>query len=80
MRDARRVAVLPIHHGTVPLLTGTPSALKALVELTGVQVIYLSRERRPNRVSGSQVARHQKRSMRRLPWPLSGFEWTPFGS
>jgi len=33
--------VLPIHHGTFPVLTGTPSALKALVELTGVQVLDL---------------------------------------
>ena len=33
--------VLPIHHGTFPLLTGTPAALRALVELTGVQVLDL---------------------------------------
>jgi L-ascorbate metabolism protein UlaG (beta-lactamase superfamily) len=33
--------VLPIHHGTFPLLTGTPAALTALVDMTGVQVIDL---------------------------------------
>jgi L-ascorbate metabolism protein UlaG (beta-lactamase superfamily) len=33
--------VLPVHHGTFPALTGTPAALKALVEPSGVQVLEL---------------------------------------
>jgi L-ascorbate metabolism protein UlaG (beta-lactamase superfamily) len=33
--------VLPIHHGTFPLLTGTPAALEALVKPKGVQVLAL---------------------------------------
>lgn len=33
--------VLPIHHGTFPLLTGTPDALRALVASLGVQVLDL---------------------------------------
>ena len=33
--------VLPIHHGTFPLLTGTPDALRALVAPLGVQVLDL---------------------------------------
>lgn len=33
--------VLPIHHGTFPLLTGTPDALRALVSPLGVQVLDL---------------------------------------
>jgi L-ascorbate metabolism protein UlaG (beta-lactamase superfamily) len=34
--------VLPIHHGTFPLLTGTPAALRTLVEPKGVQVLELA--------------------------------------
>jgi L-ascorbate metabolism protein UlaG (beta-lactamase superfamily) len=33
--------VVPMHWGTFPLLTGTPAALKALVEPRGVQVLEL---------------------------------------
>jgi L-ascorbate metabolism protein UlaG (beta-lactamase superfamily) len=33
--------VLPIHHGTFPLLTGTPAALRTLVASSGVQVLDL---------------------------------------
>ncbi len=33
--------VLPIHHGTFPLLTGTPEALRTLVAPLGVQVLDL---------------------------------------
>jgi L-ascorbate metabolism protein UlaG (beta-lactamase superfamily) len=33
--------VVPVHHGTFPLLTGTPAALRALVEPRGVQVLEL---------------------------------------
>ena len=33
--------VVPMHWGTFPLLTGTPAALKALVEPKGVQVLEL---------------------------------------
>jgi len=33
--------VVPMHWGTFPLLTGTPAALKALVEPSGVQVLEL---------------------------------------
>jgi L-ascorbate metabolism protein UlaG (beta-lactamase superfamily) len=33
--------VLPIHHGTFPMLTGTPQALRSLVEATGVDVLDL---------------------------------------
>jgi L-ascorbate metabolism protein UlaG (beta-lactamase superfamily) len=33
--------VLPVHHGTFPALTGTPAALRALVEPRGVQVLDL---------------------------------------
>jgi L-ascorbate metabolism protein UlaG (beta-lactamase superfamily) len=33
--------VLPIHHGTFPLLTGTPDVLRALVAPLGVQVLDL---------------------------------------
>jgi L-ascorbate metabolism protein UlaG (beta-lactamase superfamily) len=33
--------VVPMHWGTFPLLTGTPAALRALVEPTGVQVLEL---------------------------------------
>jgi len=33
--------VLPIHHGTFPLLTGTPDALRTLVAPFGVQVLDL---------------------------------------
>ena len=33
--------VVPMHWGTFPLLTGTPAALEALVEPTGVQVLEL---------------------------------------
>jgi L-ascorbate metabolism protein UlaG (beta-lactamase superfamily) len=33
--------VVPIHHGTFPALTGTPAALRALVQPTGVQVLDL---------------------------------------
>ena len=33
--------VVPMHWGTFPLLTGTPAALKALVEPTGIQVLEL---------------------------------------
>ncbi len=33
--------VVPMHWGTFPLLTGTPAALKALVEPMGVQVLEL---------------------------------------
>ncbi len=34
--------VVPMHWGTFPLLTGTPAALRALVEPKGVQVLELS--------------------------------------
>jgi len=34
--------VLPIHHGTFPVLTGTPSALRALVDPRGIQVLALA--------------------------------------
>ena len=33
--------VLPIHHGTFPLLTGTPAALRALVAPQGIEVLDL---------------------------------------
>lgn len=33
--------VLPIHHGTFPVLTGTPAALRALVSPLGVEVLDL---------------------------------------
>ena len=33
--------VVPMHHGTFPLLTGTPEELQALVEPRGVQVLTL---------------------------------------
>jgi L-ascorbate metabolism protein UlaG (beta-lactamase superfamily) len=33
--------IVPMHWGTFPLLTGTPAALKALVESRGVQVLEL---------------------------------------
>jgi L-ascorbate metabolism protein UlaG (beta-lactamase superfamily) len=33
--------VVPMHWGTFPLLTGTPAALRALVEPRGVQVLEL---------------------------------------
>jgi L-ascorbate metabolism protein UlaG (beta-lactamase superfamily) len=33
--------VLPIHHGTFPVLTGTPAALRALVAPLGVEVLDL---------------------------------------
>lgn len=33
--------VVPMHWGTFPLLTGTPAALKKLLETTGVQVLEL---------------------------------------
>ena len=33
--------VVPMHWGTFPLLTGTPAALKALVEPKGIQVLEL---------------------------------------
>ena len=33
--------VVPMHWGTFPLLTGTPTALKTLVEPRGVQVLEL---------------------------------------
>ena len=33
--------VVPMHWGTFPLLTGTPAALKLLVEPKGVQVLEL---------------------------------------
>jgi L-ascorbate metabolism protein UlaG (beta-lactamase superfamily) len=33
--------VLPVHHGTFPALTGTPAALRSLVEPRGVQVLDL---------------------------------------
>jgi L-ascorbate metabolism protein UlaG (beta-lactamase superfamily) len=33
--------VVPMHYGTFPLLTGTPAALRALVEPKGVQVLEL---------------------------------------
>jgi L-ascorbate metabolism protein UlaG (beta-lactamase superfamily) len=33
--------VVPMHWGTMPMLTGTPAALKALVEPRGVQVLEL---------------------------------------
>jgi L-ascorbate metabolism protein UlaG (beta-lactamase superfamily) len=33
--------VLPIHHGTFPQLTGTPAALRALVQSAGVEVLDL---------------------------------------
>ena len=33
--------VVPMHWGTFPLLTGTPAALKQLVEPRGVQVLEL---------------------------------------
>jgi L-ascorbate metabolism protein UlaG (beta-lactamase superfamily) len=33
--------IVPMHWGTFPLLTGTPDALKALVERRGIQVLEL---------------------------------------
>ena len=33
--------IVPMHWGTFPLLTGTPDALKALVEPHGIQVLEL---------------------------------------
>jgi L-ascorbate metabolism protein UlaG (beta-lactamase superfamily) len=33
--------IVPMHWGTFPLLTGTPDALKALVEPRGIQVLAL---------------------------------------
>ena len=33
--------VVPMHYGTFPFLTGTPAALRALVEPRGVQVLEL---------------------------------------
>jgi len=33
--------VVPMHWGTFPLLTGTPAALKALVEPRGIEVLEL---------------------------------------
>jgi L-ascorbate metabolism protein UlaG (beta-lactamase superfamily) len=32
---------VPMHWGTFPLLTGTPAALKALVEPRGIEVLEL---------------------------------------
>jgi L-ascorbate metabolism protein UlaG (beta-lactamase superfamily) len=33
--------VVPMHYGTFPLLTGTPDALKRLVEPHGIDVLVL---------------------------------------
>ena len=33
--------VVPMHYGTFPVLTGTPAALRELVEPCGVQVLEL---------------------------------------
>jgi L-ascorbate metabolism protein UlaG (beta-lactamase superfamily) len=33
--------IVPMHWGTFPLLTGTPDALKTLVEPRGIQVLDL---------------------------------------
>lgn len=40
--------VVPMHYGTFPVLTGTPAALRALVEPGGVQV----RELKPGETAG----------------------------
>ena len=44
--------VVPMHWGTFPLLTGTPAALKALVEPIGFKCWSFSRARPLNEMSG----------------------------